>query len=440
MKPALHISATLCLAGALTACGGGGEEASVQPFEPGEIVTFSATLEDGSVQESHYLMHGVTADGDLLTGQNEQSSSLKISTGPGKRPPLAGVLVALPLESGYSSIESARRLDALRDFYMQLWRSIAERRNDGSDIAAEIGAFESDVGVLYDDYRQSEFASVKDYVAFYEQVGENPYFDAQESVEEELVQFFAQTGWSQGAWLRALQAQNTDWPRFLALMAQRGDSFAGLLHQYKTGNSSGLEDFVAHYVNSPFITERQSQVKKAPWPGASDFHVVNPSWKFWIKNDSGTVRQEGERYASILSFIDRQPWRYPVSAQYKGACPTRVHVHGRANVLHAFLSYEIHLDVSENQGYPWGTWLPKVGVEVMDVDKPNFLHGGVGNHIIGAAEITNLENSGTEERPKPRFNIVTKLSIPKILNAKVWKTTHTIDLDTRGICKTLPSK
>ena len=417
---------------ALAACGGGSGDGPAV-FQPGEVLTFAATLDDGSTQETRYLVHAVTADGDLVAGE----STAKLSP---HRPPLASVRVALPLEAGGTPQDNAARLAALRDFYKQLWQGIAERRNDGSDIAAEIGAFESDVGVLYDDYRQSEFASVKDYVAFYEQVGENPYFDAQESVEEELVQFFAQTGWSQGAWLRALQAQNTDWPRFLALMAQRGDSFAGLLHQYKTGNSSGLEDFVAHYVNSPFITERQSQVKKAPWPGASDFHVVNPSWKFWIKNDSGTVRQEGERYASILSFIDRQPWRYPVSAQYKGACPTRVHVHGRANVLHAFLSYEIHLDVSENQGYPWGTWLPKVGVEVMDVDKPNFLHGGVGNHIIGAAEITNLENSGTEERPKPRFNIVTKLSIPKILNAKVWKTTHTIDLDTRGICKTLPSK
>ena len=417
---------------ALAACGGGSGDGPAV-FQPGEVLTFAATLDDGSTQETRYLVHAVTADGDLVAGE----STAKLSP---HRPPLASVRVALPLEAGDTPQDNAARLAALRDFYKQLWQGIAERRNDGSDIAAEIGAFESDVGVLYDDYQRSELASVKDYVAFYEQVGENPYFDAQESVEEELVQFFAQTGWSQGAWLRALQAQNTDWPRFLALMAQRGDSFAGLLHQYKTGNSSGLEDFVAHYVNSPFITERQSQVKKAPWPGASDFHVVNPSWKFWIKNDSGTVRQEGERYASILSFIDRQPWRYPVSAQYKGACPTRVHVHGRANVLHAFLSYEIHLDVSENQGYPWGTWLPKVGVEVMDVDKPNFLHGGVGNHIIGAAEITNLENSGTEERPKPRFNIVTKLSIPKILNAKVWKTTHTIDLDTRGICKTLPSK
>ena len=216
MKPALHISATLCLAGALTACGGGGEEASVQPFEPGEIVTFSATLEDGSVQESHYLMHGVTADGDLLTGQNEQSSSLKISTGPGKRPPLAGVLVALPLESGYSSIESARRLDALRDFYMQLWRSIAERRNDDSDIAAEIGHFETDIAALYEDYRQSGFDSVKDYVAFYEQVGENPFFDAQETAEEELLEFFYATGWSQRYFLETLRRLQWDWPRFFA--------------------------------------------------------------------------------------------------------------------------------------------------------------------------------------------------------------------------------
>ena len=125
MKHALHISASLCLAGALTACGGGGEEASVQPFAPGEIVTFAATQEDGSVQESHYLMHGVNADGDLLTGQDEQASSLKISTGPGKRPPLAGVLVALPLELGYSPSESVHRLDALRDFYLQLWLSIS---------------------------------------------------------------------------------------------------------------------------------------------------------------------------------------------------------------------------------------------------------------------------------------------------------------------------
>ena len=424
MKIGMRYGAAFSALLTLAACGGGDE---AQTFQPGEVLTFSMSTQDGGTQESHYLVHGVTADGDLLTDKAASH-------------PVPGSLVALPLEPGAPSGAENSRLAELRTFYKQLWQGIAERRNDGSDVAAEIGAFETDVGALYDDYRQSEFASVKDYVAFYEQVGENPYFDAQESVEEELVQFFAQTGWSQGAWLRALQAQNTDWPRFLALMAQRGDSFAGLLHQYKTGNSSGLEDFVAHYVNSPFITEWQSQVKKAPWPGASDFHVVNPSWKFWIKNDSGTVRQEGERYASILSFIDRQPWRYPVSAQYKGACPTRVHVHGRANVLHAFLSYEIHLDVSENQGYPWGTWLPKVGVEVMDVDKPNFLHSGVGNHIIGAAEITDLENSGTEERPKPRFNIVTKLSIPKILNAKVWKTTHTIDLDTRGICKTLSSK
>ncbi|MFO1232437.1 MAG: hypothetical protein U1E57_04035 [Paenacidovorax caeni] len=49
-------------------------------------------------------------------------------------------------------------------------------------------------------------------MAFYEQVGENPYFDAQESVEE-VVQFFAQTGWADLA--AGTASQNTDWRAFL---------------------------------------------------------------------------------------------------------------------------------------------------------------------------------------------------------------------------------
>jgi len=168
---------------ALAACGGGnGDEAPI--FQRGEVVTFAATLADGSTEESHYLMHGVTADGDLVA-QDEGLAKLAP-----KRPPLAGVLVALPLEQGGGSAGLA----ALRDFYKQLWQGIAEHRSDGSDIAAEIGAYETDVGTLYDDYRRSGFSSVKDYVVFYEQVGENPFFSAQETVEQDLVFFFYRTG------------------------------------------------------------------------------------------------------------------------------------------------------------------------------------------------------------------------------------------------------
>ncbi|MFO1211723.1 MAG: hypothetical protein U1E74_03805 [Paenacidovorax caeni] len=114
---------------------------------------------------------------------------------------------------------------ALHDFYRQLWQGIAERRNDGSDIAAEIGAFESDVGVLYDDYRQSEFASVKDYVAFYEQVGENPYFDAQESVKRNWCSSSPRPAGARAPGCGRCKPEYR-LARFLALMAQRGDSFA----------------------------------------------------------------------------------------------------------------------------------------------------------------------------------------------------------------------
>ena len=96
MKHALHISASLCLAGALTACGGGGEEASVQPFAPGEIVTFAATQADGSVQESHYLMHGVDQSGQLLTQDAPaQHGTLKMAASADNQRPM----IALPLEN-----------------------------------------------------------------------------------------------------------------------------------------------------------------------------------------------------------------------------------------------------------------------------------------------------------------------------------------------------
>ena len=61
----LALSITLALS--LAACGGSGDEEPALVFQPGEVVTFAATLEDGSTQEDRYLVHGVTAEGDLLT-------------------------------------------------------------------------------------------------------------------------------------------------------------------------------------------------------------------------------------------------------------------------------------------------------------------------------------------------------------------------------------
>ena len=441
MKHALHISASLCLAGALTACGGGGEEASVQPFAPGEIVTFAATQEDGSVQESHYLMHGVNADGDLLTGQDEQASSLKISTGPGKRPPLAGVLVALPLESGYSPSESVHRLDALRDFYLQLWRSISERRNDGSDIAAEIGDFNTDIAALYEDYQQSGFASVKDYVVFYEQVGENPFFDAQATVEEELLEFFYATGWSQGAWLQTLRQQQWDWPRFLQLMAQRGHSFAQLLEQYSTWNAAGgmeISDFVERYLASQSVI-KQMIIDDSPPDIAPDNGEGKPkdSPFFLTKKSWGVnVNSRKQEVIHILSTQDRDVKNYRKITEWRVAkkCPTQIYIKGRRGRAQAVLKWQLRNSFLDHKTLP-GTYIEDFGMEYFEAEPgkiefdrdwgvPEGLNFGVASKWLIKSlrvnmEVKNLRNIRTENDPHPGFSVRVKIT-PGIVFNSPW--------------------
>jgi len=274
---------------ALAACGGGnGDEAPI--FQRGEVVTFAATLADGSTEESHYLMHGVTADGDLVA-QDEGLAKLAP-----KRQPLAGVLVALPLEQGGGSAGLA----ALRDFYKQLWQGIAEHRSDGSDIAAEIGAYETDVGTLYDDYRRSGFSTVKDYVVFYEQVGENPFFSAQETVEQDLVFFFYRTGWAQDEWLRALQRQNLDWPRFLKLMAERQDTFADLMYEYfvwSEAGGTGMDAFIATMPGCPSRRRRALRKPRAPRSSSSPTN----------RGASGSTRASNRRWPSCRARTPTSP-------------------------------------------------------------------------------------------------------------------------------------
>ncbi|MGD9773077.1 hypothetical protein [Diaphorobacter sp.] len=420
---------------ALTACGGSGssDEGQATEFLPGEVLTLTKTTQDGSTQEDHYLVHGVTADGDLLTDETAKH--------------LTGALVALPLEAAGVPLDGSR-LAQLRHFYKQLWKGIAERRNDGSDIAAEIGAYETDVEALYEDYRQSEFASVTDYVAFYEQVGENPYFDSQESVEEELVQFFYQTGWRQGAWLQALQRQQWDWPRFLQLMAQRGDTFGGLLNQYRAGGSSRMDDFVARYVNTPLIKKANFQVKSASGGSDSIFYVINPKWKFWDKNfeRSDVIDQYGfsvsRYYASIISPKNKNPEAYDFGSRHGFLCKTLVGVHGRANITRAEVAYSIYIETTGNyvfdhESNSWirGHWLRKIRIDGHAYTDYSL---ALGRNVVGEAEIKDLKGvTGNYGITKPIFNIETKMSVPKIFNTKAWKTTHTIDLDAPEICTTL---
>lgn len=188
----------------LDRCGGGGEEASVQPFEPGEIVTFAATQEDGSVQESHYLMHGVNADGDLLTGQDEQASSLKISTGPGKRPPLAGVLVALPLESGYSPSESVRLPMHCATFTCSCGAAFPSVATMARTLPLKLAISIPTLPRCTRITSNPVLPASKTTWCFTSRWAKNPFFDAQETVEEELLEFFYATGSRQSQLLQTL--------------------------------------------------------------------------------------------------------------------------------------------------------------------------------------------------------------------------------------------
>ncbi|TCP19474.1 hypothetical protein [Simplicispira metamorpha] len=430
----LALSITLALS--LAACGGSGDEEPALVFQPGEVVTFAATLEDGSTQEDRYLVHGVTAEGDLLTDVAPTSvKTAKMSGGPHKRPPLA--LVALPLENGEQA--DAPRLAALRDFYKQLWQGIAERRNDGSDIAAEIGAFENDVGALYDDYQRSEFVRVKDYVAFYEQVGENPYFDAQESVEEELVFFFYLTGWRQGVWLQALQRQNLDWPRFLQLMAERHNTFADLLGKYQTWSQAGgigMEAFIARYAaGSDFYPEapgiarsglKQAGISEAS--GAEKFFATNKSWGVRINS-----REQSS--VAIVSSQDTNISHYHRVGEKKDICPTKLTISGRLGVAQAELEWKMKYTEEKHASLP-GTFISSFGmeyfsahggeriVEVYDeLGRPSKTSiGGVMSPALVKSlsvnlEIKDLKNIGTETAPRPGFTARVKVTPSVIFNS-----------------------
>ena len=434
----------LSIALALSACGGG-SSTETAVFQPGEVVTFAATLADGSTSETRFLVHGVTAEGQLLTdaapATSANTANTRSTSASANKAPLEGVLVALPLQSGEQA--DAPRLAVLRDFYQKLWQGIAQRRNDGSDIAAEIGAFDEDVGALHGDYQRSQFASVKDYVDFYEQVGENPYFDAQESVEEELIFFFYRAGWSQGAWLQALRSQNLDWPGFLQLMAQRQNTFGDLLETYQTwsqAGGAGMQAFIAHYVAAAAYEESSAQVQgTAPRSlrkaaiseatGAEKFFVTNKSWGV-------RVNSREQASAAIVSSQDINISHYQRVGDKKNICPTQLTISGRLGVAQAEVDWKMKYTEEKHASLP-GTFISSFGMEYFSAHGGERLvqvidpdHGGLVTATAGGVmspalvrslsvnlEIKNLKNIGTDAAPRPGFTARVKITPSVLLNS-----------------------
>lgn len=401
------------MAAVLAGCGGGSAGAPQESIPPGEVLTFSVASGNGATHASHYLVHGVSATGDL---QAHDAAGL-----------LPDRLVALPLETAHTP-ENAPQLAVLRGFYKQLWQTIAAHRNEGSDIASEIGAYDTDIGTLHADFQRSGFTTVAEYVAFYEQVGEEPFFDGQESLEEELVSFFYQTGWTQNAWLQALHRHQWDWPRFLKLMAQREDTFARLLRQYETWRQQGpvsADDFVARYVGSP-------RLKGAVVAG--DFFVTTSTWPFITM---GSYYSLANAHSAVISSFARSPRHYKPTTTTSG-CETEITVHGRLHGTSNTIRYNIGLTQARHADIA-GTWFSSVKVNVTDIFTGTMLEVfdvALSLGLTGRAEIKDVAPADATAFPSPRFTLETKFNVSKIFNARTWTVKHTIHPGKPDLCET----
>ncbi|MDY0105206.1 MAG: hypothetical protein RBS27_00925 [Giesbergeria sp.] len=434
----LVLSAVLALT--LTACGGSGDpEATAEAaldFVPGEVVTLGLVAPDGSVQESHYLMHGVDQDGQLLTQDAPaQHGTLKMAASADNQRPM----IALPLENSQQT--NTPRLAALRAFYQQLWHGIAQRRAPGTDIAAEIGDLEADIAVLYDDYRRSGFTSVNDYVVFYEQVGENPFFDAQETVEEELLEFFYATGSRQSQLLQTLAELQWDWPGFLKLMAQRGHTFASLLRQYRSFNSflgTNMPNFIKRYVN--FQAPPRSGTLAASTTAKAQTGESNEDELFFPTKTSLSVNVNSNKQKSIdiLAAHDKDVKNY-YSARIgyiKDVCPTRIYIKGRLGRARAELAWKMkYMSIGHNKTRAYGRYAADFGMEFFGAAETmgenhnlfmdwliNGFNYGVGSKLLIKSlnvnmEVMDFKNIGTKESPRPGFKVKVKIKPNKIFNS-----------------------
>ena len=221
--------------------------------------------------------------------------------------------------------------------------------------------------MLYDDYRRSGFTSVNDYVVFYEQVGENPFFDAQATVEEELLEFFYATGWSQGAWLQTLRQQQWDWPRFLQLMAQRGHSFAQLLEQYSTWNAAGgieISDFVERYLASQSVIKQMIIDDSPHRPENGEEKPKDNPFFLTKKSLDVNVNSPKQGVVHILSMQDRDVKNYRKITEWRVAykCPTEIYIKGRRGRAQAVIKWRLKYSFLDHKTLP-GTYIEDLGME-----------------------------------------------------------------------------
>jgi hypothetical protein len=360
----------------LPACGGAGApppaDIAAATLKVGDTYTVEVRT-GGQVVESHeYLLHGVSPQGELVPTASDGL--------------VPGALIPLPITKEDKSSHGEREpltQEQLRAFYKRL--ADAKARRDGlmnaQALAQEIDDLDGDIASLFADQQRSGL-NEEEYLAFYDALDQVPHFDTQTDAEAQMRAFFedvneydlqgptcstsqGQMGWNYsppdpacaparrsadratmqgavppptidyGTWNALLHTYSTDMPGFLAVMAERGDTFPALSDIYRRWrwyNPSGvtMRDFLAFYLNGgslnslpqlPFGLAAQKRVSpraitaigKRPCLHGGSWDVVISNQIVPESDDTGTCIGflTWDRSASHIPFTDGQTLESP---------------------------------------------------------------------------------------------------------------------------------
>ena len=428
---------------ALAGCGGSGD-APDEKIQAGEVLTFSVGTSDGKNTESHFLVHGISPAGHLVA-----------QDAPGLLPDR---FVMLPTETpGKSDVPDTA---ALRVFYQQLWQAIQAYRGNSVDSAMEIDDYDVDIASIYRDFHRSELP-LTDYVAFYEQLDQEPFFAQQEMTEEGLAEFLAHARWSPGLWLQALQTRQWDWPRFLKLMAQRGEDFAALQALYTDWEREGMlkaDDFIARYVGSPRLKQAMASQFAAPHQAGLRTEQVAEvrAPQFVASHQAGPLIKGGElaiglingRYTSEFTshifpeeYLDKEydHYRYFVNYSHDFGCNNKVSIHGRAKITHVEVNYRVlwvlsHFLIKEDTIFGisylhFGENFSNHRHSVQPYGKNLELSRLLAKSLNARAEIKEVTHIKLAGRNAAQFTLQVKYNVSNIFNSRSFITKTTIRAD-----------
>ncbi len=387
-----HIPAVMALASAallLSACGGGNE-----PENPraGEDFTTTISVDDKVVLERVDTLYAVTHDGQLVNTEDAQT--------------LPEILfpVAKTLTVHDGSVITARGAtladpDEVKAFFTQLWAELRAHYGDvaAADLADQIEDLDQMIAELYAVYKDSGLALAA-FVDFYEALDESPHFAAQDDAERELTRFLAETGINHAGLLAALEANGLGWRQFLALMAERGQSFNDLLIAHG-GSAHGLPmpEFVASYAST------QDQEGPKLVSGGYDL-AITASQLIWeiIKDSMPRLEVDGAR-TTILAKADRDPTNYLGAVREESSAVTIDRRGGFKGRTHHFVA-KFNVVAYYRAKHPdfGGFWLPSVYFNVQKAEV-----AGPGGRLNVGATISPIANLGSADTPVPQFDITT---------------------------------